>query len=71
MVELVMAIFIFGIVITGIAAGMTSSLNLTRQNRNRSVAANLASQEMDTVRSTPFTSLVIGASPAQVIPSTA
>jgi type II secretory pathway pseudopilin PulG len=60
MVELVVSIFIFGIVITGIAAGMTSSLNLTRQNRNRSVAANLASQEMDTVRSTTFTSLTTG-----------
>ncbi len=60
MVEMVMAIFIFGIVITGIAAGMTSSLNLTRQNRNRSVAANLASQEMDTIRSTAFTALTTG-----------
>jgi prepilin-type N-terminal cleavage/methylation domain-containing protein len=67
MVELVVSIFIFGIVITGIAAGMTSSLNLTRQNRNRSVAANLASQEMDTVRSTPFTSLTIGASTPQTV----
>jgi prepilin-type N-terminal cleavage/methylation domain-containing protein len=60
MIELVMAIFIFGLVVTGIAAGMTSTLALSRQNKNRSVAANLASQEMDLVRSTDFTSLPIG-----------
>ncbi len=55
-----MAIFIFGIVITGVVAGMSSALNLTRQDRNRSIAANLASQEMDTVRSTDFTDLPLG-----------
>ncbi len=57
MVELVVGIFIFALVIGGVVAGMSSSLNLTRQNRNRSIAANLASQEMDTVRSTEFTDL--------------
>lgn len=57
MVELVVAIFIFAVVITGVAAGMTGSLDMTRQNRNRSIAANLAAQEMDTVRSTAFTLL--------------
>jgi prepilin-type N-terminal cleavage/methylation domain-containing protein len=57
MVEMVMAIFIFGMVVTGVAVGMGSGLNLTRQNRNRSVAANLAAQQMDTVRSTDFTTL--------------
>ena len=60
MVELVVGIFIFALVIGGIVAGMSSSLNLTRQNRNRSIAANLASQEMDTVRGTEFTSLPMG-----------
>ncbi|HEY6566860.1 MAG TPA: hypothetical protein VI341_05000, partial [Actinomycetota bacterium] len=60
MVELVIGIFIFGIVITGVLVSMTSSLNLTRQNRNRSIAANLASQEMDTVRSTNFVDLTLG-----------
>ena len=57
MVEMVMAIFIFGMVVTGVAVGMGSGLNLTRQNRNRSVAANLAAQQMDTIRSTDFTTL--------------
>jgi len=57
MVEAVIAIFIFAMVITGVGVGMSSALNLTRQNRNRSIAANLASQQMDTVRSTDFTTL--------------
>lgn len=60
MIEMVIAIFIFAMVIGGVALGMTSSLNLTRQNRNRSIAANLASQEMDTARSTKFTDLPLG-----------
>ncbi len=60
MVEVVMAIFIFGIVIVGVVVGMGSSLNLTRGNRSRSVAANLASEEMDTVRSTDFVDLPLG-----------
>ena len=54
------AISIFALVVTGITALMGSTLNLTRNNRNRAVAANLASQEMDVVRSTAFTSLPIG-----------
>ncbi|MEO8423032.1 MAG: carboxypeptidase regulatory-like domain-containing protein [Actinomycetota bacterium] len=57
MVEMVIAIFIFAMVITGVGVGMSSALNLTRQNRNRSIAANLAAQQMDTVRSTDFATL--------------
>jgi prepilin-type N-terminal cleavage/methylation domain-containing protein len=57
MVEMIIAMFIFAIVIVGVAVGMSSSLNVTRQNRNRSIAANLAAQEMDTVRSMKFTDL--------------
>ncbi len=57
MVEMVIAIFIFAMVITGVGVGMSSALNLTRQNRNRSIAANLAAQQMDTIRSTDFETL--------------
>src|SRR4249920_4160789 len=57
MVEMMMAIFIFAIVVTGLAVGMASSLNLTRENRNRSIAANLGSQQMDTIRSMDFADL--------------
>jgi hypothetical protein len=57
MVEVMAAILIFGLMISGIVALQGSTLNMIRNNRHRSVAANLASQEMDTVRSTPFTTL--------------
>jgi carboxypeptidase family protein len=60
MVELAMAMLIFGLVIMGITAMMSNSLNLTRGNRDRSVGANLASQEMDAIRTTDFASLPIG-----------
>jgi prepilin-type N-terminal cleavage/methylation domain-containing protein len=59
-VELMAAISIFALVVTGITALMGTSLNLTRNNRNRAVGANLASQEMDVVRSTTFTDLPLG-----------
>jgi hypothetical protein len=54
----VIAMSVFLIVVLGVAATIESGLTVTRENRERSVAANLASQEMDTVRSTVFTSLV-------------
>ena len=57
---MVIGIFIFAMVIGGVVVGMSSALNLTRQNRNRSIAANLAAQEMDTARSTEFTDLPLG-----------
>lgn len=60
MVEMIIGIFIFALVIGGVAMGTSSSLNLTRQNRNRSIAANLASQEMDELRSTKFTNIPLG-----------
>lgn len=57
LIELLVALTIFGVVASGVAVGMGSALGLTRNNRNRSVAANLAAKEMDIVRSTEFTSL--------------
>jgi prepilin-type N-terminal cleavage/methylation domain-containing protein len=58
LLELVVAIALLTIMMVGIAATVSSGLNLSRTDRNRSVAANLASQEMDTVREANFTSLV-------------
>jgi len=58
LLELVVALSVFALISGGIAASIDSGLTLTRNNRERSVAANLASQEMDTVRSTTFTALV-------------
>jgi type II secretory pathway pseudopilin PulG len=57
LLELVVALSVFAVVTGGIAATIDSGLTLTRNNRERSVAANLASQEMDTVRSTDFTAI--------------
>ena len=60
LLELVVAMSIMALMMTGIAATVGSGFTLVRNNRNRDVAANLASQEMDTVRelaSSSFTSL--------------
>lgn len=58
-IELMIALTIFAVVTAGVAVAMGSALGLTRNNRNRSVAANLAAEEMDVVRSTNFTSLAL------------
>jgi hypothetical protein len=60
MIEVMVALVIFGLLIGGIASMQSTTLNLIRNDRHRSVAANLAASEMDTVRSTPFTSLPLG-----------
>ncbi len=60
MIELVVAVSVFAILAGGLALTIDGGLNLARNNRNRSVAANLASQEMDEVRQEPFISLPLG-----------
>jgi prepilin-type N-terminal cleavage/methylation domain-containing protein len=60
MIELVVAVSVFAILAGGLALTIEGGLNLARNNRNRSVAANLASQEMDDIRSASFTSLPLG-----------
>ncbi|MEW6059943.1 MAG: prepilin-type N-terminal cleavage/methylation domain-containing protein [Actinomycetota bacterium] len=60
MIEVAVAILIFAVLVVGMTVTMSSSLNLVRNDRNRSVAANLAAQEMDTARSTDFPDLPIG-----------
>ncbi|MCU1458718.1 MAG: hypothetical protein JWL73_2810 [Actinomycetia bacterium] len=60
LLELVVAIGVFALLASALFAGIASALNLNRNNRNRSISANLASQEMDKIRSTPFTSLPLG-----------
>jgi type II secretory pathway pseudopilin PulG len=57
LIELVIAISVFAVMAGGIASTASSGLNLIRNDRNRSVAANLASQEMDEIRQTDFGSL--------------
>jgi type II secretory pathway pseudopilin PulG len=60
MIELVVAVSVFAILAGGLALTIEGGLNLARNNRSRSVAANLASQEMDDIRSSPFVSLPLG-----------
>lgn len=54
LIELVVAITVFSIVAGGIAAMAASGLNLSRNNRERSVAANLASADQDAALSSGF-----------------
>jgi type II secretory pathway pseudopilin PulG len=57
MIEVAVAMIMFGVLISAIATTQSSTMNLIRTDRHRSVAANLAAQEMDTVRATAFTAL--------------
>ncbi|MGH2556850.1 MAG: type IV pilus modification PilV family protein [Actinomycetota bacterium] len=59
-IELMVALTVFAVVMTGVASMLGTSLITTANNRNRSVAANLAAQEMEVVRATPFTQLPVG-----------
>ncbi|MBM3675762.1 MAG: type II secretion system protein [Actinobacteria bacterium] len=60
LLELIVALSIFAILAGGITLLVDSGLSLARNNRNRSIAAHLASQEMDAVRRSDFTTLPIG-----------
>lgn len=60
LVELLVAIFVFGLIAAAVGANLAQGLDLTRTNRERSVAANLAAQELDVVRNTPATSVALG-----------
>lgn len=66
LLELVVAISLFALVALAVGTTVDSTLNLTRNNRNRSVAANLASQEMDRVRSAEFATLAPETSTVEV-----
>jgi type II secretory pathway pseudopilin PulG len=57
LLELVVAITLLALIMGGVATSVGGGLNLARNNRNRSIAANLAAEEMDVVRSSDFTSL--------------
>ena len=51
--ELLVAMFIFALVSTGLAYSLISTLSLTRDARARVVAANLAAEEIDLARDAP------------------
>lgn len=60
LIELIISLTIFSILIGGVVVSLGAGFALARSNRERSVAANLASQEMDRIRQADFTSLVSG-----------
>lgn len=60
LLELVVAVSVFALAVGGLVMTIDSGLGLARTNRHRSVAANLAAAELDALRRTPFTELVLG-----------
>lgn len=50
LVEILVAMLVFALIAVGVAAGLTASLTITRDNKARSIAANLAASEIDRVR---------------------
>lgn len=60
LIELSIAVLVFALFASGVALTLGNSLDLSRNNRNRSVAANLAAAEMDNVRSLEFDTLTPG-----------
>ncbi len=59
-IELMVAITVFALLMAAAALGMNGALNLTRNNRSRAVAANLASQTVDNIQATDFDQINIG-----------
>lgn len=51
LIEVVVALMVFGIVAIGVAYTLASTLTLTRDSRSRAVAANLAAEVIDNARS--------------------
>src|SRR5215211_7537684 len=60
LVELVVAVTLLALLMLGLGASLGAGLRLIRTDRQRVVAANLVTQQMEQVRSKPFTSLVLG-----------
>ena len=62
LIELMIALLVFFIAVPPITYGLISAFIVTAANRERVLAANLVSQTLDGVRSTPFANLSIGTS---------
>lgn len=60
LVDVAVAMALFALMMTALAALVSTTLATTRTNRQRTVAANLAAREMDLVRSTRFEDLPLG-----------
>lgn len=59
-VELIVALTLFSVLVGSLVGLIATGLSVARNNKNRSVAAHLASQQMDSLRQGSFASLTIG-----------
>ena len=59
-VELLVSLTLFSLVVGSLVTLIATGLQVARSNKDRSVAAHLASQEMDALRQQPFGSMTIG-----------
>lgn len=60
LLELVVAVSVFALAVGGLVMTIDSGLGLARNNRHRSIAANLVAAELDGVRRIPFTQVTMG-----------
>jgi type II secretory pathway pseudopilin PulG len=60
LVELVVAVTLLALLMLGLGASLGAGLRLIRTDRQRVVAANLVSQQMERLRSMPFSSIPLG-----------
>lgn len=60
LIELIVSITIFSLLIGTLVALIATGLSVARNNKDRSVGAHLASQEMDGIRQLPFSRISIG-----------
>ena len=60
LIELIVALTVFSVLVGGLMLSLGTGLALARSNRERSVGANLAAKEIDAVRQSVFTTLVLG-----------
>lgn len=60
LVELVVAVTLLALLMLGLGASLGAGLHLIRTDRQRVVAANLVTQQMERLRSMPFTSIPLG-----------
>ena len=59
-IELMVAITVFALLMAAAALGMNGALNLTRNNRQRAVAANLAATQVDKIQAMDFNAINVG-----------
>lgn len=67
LIEVLVALMIFAIIATSVAYSLTLALAMTRDSRSREVAANLAAQQVDVVRSLKNVFSVVNGTTTQVV----